>query len=125
MKLLLDTHTLLWWLENPALLSKQARTAIRDGKNVVYLSAAVAWEIVIKKSLGKLDIPDNLEDVLQANRFLPLPVTIAHAIAVQSLPTYHRDPFDRMLIAQALCEGLTLVSRDSNIQKYPISCMVA
>lgn len=125
MTLLLDTHVLLWWLEDPNLLSKNARTAIRDGGNTVYVSAAVAWEIAIKKALGKLDAPDNLEKVLEANRFLPLPVTIPHALAVLSLPRHHRDPFDRLLIAQALLEGFRLVSRDPAIAKYPVPHLVA
>jgi len=120
MKLLLDTHVLLWWLDDPVLLSRQARDAIREGKNSVYVSAVVTWEIVIKNSLGKLDIPSDLEDVLVANRFLQLPITVSHTTAVRRLPNYHRDPFDRMLIAQAMCEELTVVSRDSNIHKYSV-----
>jgi len=125
MSLLLDTHTLLWWLEDPSLLSKRARREIRDGKNKVYVSAAVVWEIVIKQSLGKLDVPDNLEDVLLANNFVPLPISVSHVLTLQSLPAHHKDPFDRVLIAQAVHEGLTLVTRDENIQKYSVSCIVA
>jgi PIN domain nuclease of toxin-antitoxin system len=123
--LLLDTHVLLWWLDDPGRLSKDARKAIRDGRNAVYVSAAVAWEIAIKKALGKLDAPDDLEAALEASRFLPLPVTIAHALAVRSLPDHHRDPFDRLLIAQALHEGFRLVSRDPVIAKYPVPRIVA
>jgi len=125
MTLLLDTHVLLWWLDDPKQLSRAARRAIQDGSNPVYISAAVAWEITIKKALGKLDAPDNLEDVIEANRFLPLPITIPHALAVRSLPHHHRDPFDRILIAQALHEGFRLVNRDSEIAKYPVSQIVA
>ncbi len=120
MTLLLDTHVLLWWLEDPGLLTRQARDAIRDGRNTVYVSAAVAWEISIKKALGKLDAPDDLPAALTANGFRPLPVSIAHALAVQALPPHHRDPFDRMLIAQALHEGFRLVSRDPEIARYPV-----
>src|SRR5689334_10810627 len=123
--LLLDTHALLWWLDDPKQLSKQARRAIRDGTNIVYVSAAVAWEITIKKALGKLDAPDNLEEVLEANRFLPFPITVAHALAVRALPVHHRDPFDRMLIAQALHEGFRLVSRDPEIARYPVPLITA
>jgi PIN domain nuclease of toxin-antitoxin system len=83
MTLLLDTHAFLWWLDDPQLLSKAARKAIQDGKNTVYISAAVAWEIAIKRSLGKLDAPDDLEAAMAANRFLPLPLTIPHTLAVQ------------------------------------------
>ena len=125
MNLLLDTHVLLWWLDDPTRLSEASRTAIRDGKNTVYVSAAAVWEIVIKKALGKLDAPDDLDEVLRTCRFTPLPVTIAHALAVRSLPTHHRDPFDRMLVAQAICEGLTVVTRDPQILLYPVQSSVA
>jgi PIN domain nuclease of toxin-antitoxin system len=125
MTLLLDTHVLLWWLDNPRQLSKQANKAIQDGANRVYVSAAVAWEIAIKKSLGRLDAPDDLEEVVEANRFMPLPITIPHALAVLSLPRHHRDPFDRMLIAQALHEGFQLVTRDQDIAKYAVPQIMA
>jgi PIN domain nuclease of toxin-antitoxin system len=92
MTLLLDTHVLLWWLDDPQLLSEAARTAIGDGKNTVYISAAVAWEIAIKRALGKLDAPDDLEAAMAANHFLPLPVTIPHALAVQPCPTTTATP---------------------------------
>jgi PIN domain nuclease of toxin-antitoxin system len=106
-------------------LSKAAREAITDGKNAVYVSAAVAWEIAIKRSLGKLDAPDDLEAAMEANRFLPLPVTGAHALAVQTLADHHRDPFDRLLIAQAQLEGFKLVSRDPYIPRYGVPHIVA
>jgi PIN domain nuclease of toxin-antitoxin system len=125
MMLLLDTHVLLWWLENPGQLSRQAKKAIQDGSNRVYVSAAVAWEIAIKKSLGKLEAPDDLEEMIDANRFTPLPVTIAHALGVVSLPNHHRDPFDRIMIAQALHEGLRLVTRDQEIAKYAVPQIAA
>jgi len=125
MNLLLDTHVLLWWLDDPAQLSEAARAAIRDGANVVYVSAATAWEIVIKRSLGKLDAPDNLDEVLRDCRFTPLSITIAHALAVQSLPMQHRDPFDRMLVAQARTEEMTVVTRDPKILEYIVPRIVA
>jgi PIN domain nuclease of toxin-antitoxin system len=125
MTLLLDTHAFLWWLDDPQLLSKAARKAIADGKNTVYVSAAVAWEIAIKKTLGKLDAPDDLEAAMAANRFLPLPVTIPHALAVLTLPSLHRDPFDRLLIAQARHEGFKFVSRDSHVASYGVPHIVA
>ncbi len=105
MTLLLDTHVLLWWLADPGELSRPARRAIQDGANRIYVSAAVAWEIAIKKGIGKLDAPDELEEMLEANRFLELPITNPHALALRALPNLHRDPFDRILIAQALHEG--------------------
>jgi PIN domain nuclease of toxin-antitoxin system len=125
MKLLLDTHVLLWWLEDPKKLSSPARKAIQDGRNMVYVSAVVAWEIIIKKALDKLVAPDDLEGAIEASRFLPLPITIPHVLAVRSLPEYHRDPFDRMLIAQALHEGFQIVTRDLNIARYPVPQIVA
>jgi PIN domain nuclease of toxin-antitoxin system len=125
MTLLLDTHALLWWLADPKLLSEDARRAIGDGKNTVYVSAAVAWEIAIKRALGKLDAPEDLLAAMAANRFLPLPVTIPHALAVATLPDHHRDPFDRLLIAQALHEGFKLVSRDPHVARYGVPCIVA
>jgi len=123
--LLLDTHVLLWWLDDPEQISRAARMAIRDGTNTVYVSAAVAWEIAIKRALGKLDAPDDLVAVMEANRFLPFPITIAHALTVLSLPDHHRDPFDRMLIAQALHEGFRLVSRDPIIARYAVPNLTA
>ena len=108
MTLSLDTNAFLWWLDDPQLLSKAARKAIGDGKNTVYVSAAVVWEIAIK-----------------ANRFLPLPVTIPHALAVETLPHHHSDPFDRLLIAQARHEGFKFVSRDSHVARYGVPHIVA
>jgi PIN domain nuclease of toxin-antitoxin system len=125
MTLSLDTHAFLWWLDDPQLLSKAAREAIGDGKSTVYVSAAVAWEIAIKRALGKLDAPDDLEAAMAANRFLPLPVTIPHALAVEALANHHRDPFDRLLIAQANYEGLTFVSRDRHAAQYGVPHIIA
>ncbi len=125
MTLSLDTHTFLWWLDDPQFLSKAARKAIGDGKNTVYVSAAVVWEIAIKTALGKLDAPNDLEAAMAANRFLPLPINVKHAHAVRSLPDHHRDPFDRLLIAQARHEGFKLVSRDPVIARYGVPHIVA
>ena len=125
MTLLLDTHAFLWWLDDPQLLSKAARKAIGDGKSTVYISAAVIWEISIKRALGKLDAPDDLEAAMTANRFLPLPITIKHALAVQTLPDHHRDPFDHLLIAQASHEKFKLVSRDALVLSYNLPHIVA
>jgi len=110
MTLLIDTQTFLWWLDDPSLLAESARKAVADDKSLVYVSAAVAWEISIERSLGMLDAPEDLEAAMAANRFLPLPLTVPHALAVATLPDHHRDPFDRLLIAQARHEGFQLVS---------------
>jgi len=120
MNLLLDTHALLWWLDNHKALSTKARRAIRDGRNTVFVSAATAWEISIKQALRKLQAPDDLEDALVANRFRPLPIAIHHAIAAGRLPRYHDDPFDRMLVAQAQAEHLTLVTHDARLNSYDV-----
>ncbi len=125
MRYLLDTHTFLWWMDDPSLLSDQAKSAIKNGRNTVYVSAAGIWEIVIKRALGKLEIPHNIEEALKANRFFELPITMAHALVVETLPGHHRDPFDRMLIAQSISEGLTLVTRDPDILKYSVTYLVA
>ncbi len=98
MNLLLDTHVLLWWLDDPSTLSDRAESAIRDPDNNVLVSAATVWEIIIKKAIGKLDAPDDLDQALRDCGFAALPVTVPHALAVRSLPTHHRDPFDRMLV---------------------------
>lgn len=125
MNLLLDTHALLWWLDDPDLLAEEARSAIEDGNNMVFVSAAVAWEIAIKKSLGKLEAPDDLQDMMGEEHFQPLPITIPHALAVAGLPAIHQDPFDRIQIAQAQLEKLTLVTRDGFIPQYAVSCIKA
>jgi len=120
MNLLLDTHVLLWWLDDNPDLSGPARTVITDGNNLVFVSAAVIWEIRIKHALGKLKIPKNFRKVLDRQDFELLDITVEHAYEVGKLPMYHRDPFDRILVAQAKVENMTLVSRDSRIKKYKI-----
>jgi PIN domain nuclease of toxin-antitoxin system len=115
---LLDTHILLWWLADSKSLSQAARSVIADGAWTIFVSAASAWEMSIKKAAGKLDTPDDLESALQANRFRPLPITLPHAIAAGALPPHHGDPFDRMLVAQAQLEGMTLLTHDGRLQKY-------
>ena len=125
MKLLLDTHVVLWWLEDPLLLSMAARQAIADPTNEVLVSAATCWEIAIKRGLGKLTAPADLRGALLSCGFTELDVTTAHALATESLTMHHRDPFDRMLIAQALVEGATLVSRDSYVVAYGIPTITA
>ena len=124
MNLLLDTHTLIWALEDNPSLSELARVAIVDGENMVFISAVSVWEISIKKALGKLEAPDTLLDEIERIRFTPLDITLEHADRAGKLPAIHLDPFDRMLIAQAQSEQLTLVTRDAEIQKYQVQCLV-
>jgi PIN domain nuclease of toxin-antitoxin system len=120
MNLLLDTHVLLWWLDDNPGLSRRARTVIADGNNLVFVSAAVIWEIQIKHVLGKLKIPKNFRKVLDRQGFELLDITVEHAYAVGNLPLYHRDPFDRILVVQAKLENMILVSRDKRIKKYKV-----
>ena len=121
MHLLLDTHTLIWWLANNSTLSSTAKDAIANPDNLVFVSAASAWEIAIKKSLGKLQAPDDLDKQIEDKRFTPLAINIDHALAVENLPHHHQDPFDRILIAQAIHEGLTMVSRDRIFKSYDVA----
>jgi len=123
-RLLLDTHALLWWLADEG-LTTEARDAIADPANLVAVSAASAWEISIKKALGKLAAPDDLEQQVQTGGFLPLPISIAHGVAAGQLPYHHEDPFDRMLIAQAHIEGLTIVTRDKRFDVYGVALLPA
>jgi PIN domain nuclease of toxin-antitoxin system len=125
MILLLDTHTLIWALEDNPTLSAAAREAIVDGNNIVFVSAVSVWEISIKKALGKLDAPDTLLEEIERHRFTPLEITLEHGDRAGKLPQIHLDPFDRMLIAQAQSEQLVLVTRDPDIQKYQVHCLTA
>jgi PIN domain nuclease of toxin-antitoxin system len=125
-RLLLDTHALLWALSAPARLPAPTAAAIRDPANAVFVSAASAWEIAIKSGLGKLSA--DLDEVVRTSievGFEELAVTLAHTRRLQSLPPRHRDPFDRMLVAQALEEGLTVVTRDAALSAYSVPTLWA
>ena len=125
MKLLLDTHALLWTLIAPKRLSAAAAAAIEDGANETFVSVVSAWEIEIKRAKGKLPVSVPLSDALAEQRFKTLPVTLSYVLAVESLPRRHRDPFDRMLIAQAKLEGMTLVTSDREVRHYPVATLPA
>lgn len=118
MKLLIDTHILLWWLEDSPSLASQARSLISDPDNAVFLSAVSMWEIWLKVSLGKLRLPKQFERILADQGFEHLPLTASQARNVAELPWIHRDPFDRMLIAQAKSERLKLVTSDQTLSGY-------
>ncbi len=120
MNLLLDTHVLLWWLDDNPTLSTKAKAAISDSNNLVFISAAVIWEIRIKQALGKLKIPKNFRKVLDDQPFEMLNITTEHAHTIGDLPDHHRDPFDRMLVAQAKAEGFMIITRDINLKKYKV-----
>ncbi len=119
MEILLDTHMLLWWLADDRRLSEKARARITDPANTITVSAASAWEIVIKQALGKLKMDGDLEQEVLDQGFDMLPVTFAHTAEVLTLPPIHRDPFDRMLVAQARVENLQLLTTDPQIVRYP------
>ena len=125
MRLLLDTHVLLWWLADDQTLGAGTRSTIAAADNLVFVSAASAWEISIKRSLGKLDAPSDLIAQLERNRFEPLSITVDHAYAAGALPHHHEDPFDRILVAQALAEELTLVTRDPRLDAYGVTAFKA
>jgi PIN domain nuclease of toxin-antitoxin system len=124
MRILLDTHALLWWLADEG-LSAQAHEAIADTGNLVVVSAASAWEITIKQAIGKLTAPNDLEHQIHAAGFAALPISVAHGIAAGQLPRHHDDPFDRMLIAQGQAEGLTIVTRDKRFEAYDVPLVLA
>lgn len=123
MRLLLDTHVLLWWLADDPGLGEEARAGISVPDSAVYVSAATVWEISIKRSLGKLDAPRDLLYQIEKNRFEPLSITATHAYTAGALPRHHDDPFDRMLVAQALQEGLILLTRDPRMDPYGVATM--
>ncbi len=129
MNLLLDTHILLRWLADEPSLGDRARGAIADARNGVWVSAASAWEVAIKSSLGRLHLPGPAAEVLPTaladNDFSPLPISVDHALRVSELPRHHADPFDRILIAQAIAESLTIVTADAIFDRYPVPILAA
>ena len=124
MRALLDTQAFLWWITDDPQLSTRAREIISDGENELFLSVASGWEMAIKARLGKLDLPDNLEsfipEQMALNAIESLPVQMSHALHVYKLPDHHRDPFDRMLIAQSQLENLPILTVDPQIARYAV-----
>lgn len=123
MNLLLDTHIALWWLADDPSLSTPLREHIGDTKNLVFVSAVTVWEVSIKASVGKLDVDDSWLEALLADGIVQLPISWDHAERVRRLPMIHRDPFDRLLIAQATAERLTLATAHETIPKYAVPCV--
>ncbi|MGW6566551.1 type II toxin-antitoxin system VapC family toxin [Streptomyces sp. NPDC054975] len=117
MKLLLDTHVVLWWLQGE--LSDEIRDLLARERRV-HVSAVTPWELSVKQATGKLDAPMDVAERARDSQFLPLPITADHGIRAGQLPPHHRDPFDRILVAQAQTEGLTLVTRDKHIPLYDV-----
>lgn len=124
MRALLDTHAFLWWVTDDPRLSEAAREFISDGQNELLFSAASGWEIAIKAHLGKVHLPENperfLTDQLHRNDIEALSVRLGHALGVYGLPSHHRDPFDRLLVAQCAVERVPLLSADAVFERYPV-----
>lgn len=125
MRLLLDTHVVLWAIKTPDRLLDRAMAAIRSADNEVLVSAATVWEVAIKRQLGKLDFQGPFVAALDDTRMPTLAISAEHADAAGSLPLHHRDPFDRMLIAQAMLEGLSIVTRDPAFEPYGVPLLAA
>jgi len=123
MNLLLDTHIVLWWLKDDPLLSAKHKELLSNPEHVCFISAASIWEISIKSALGKLEIPDSYIEELKLEGFQELPIHWKHTGMVKYLPLHHRDPFDRLLIAQAKMEHLTLLTVDENVSLYDIETL--
>ena len=124
-RLLLDTHALLWWLSGDLKLGKIAKAEISNPKNEVYVSAASIWEIAIKKGIGKLTAPADFDAIVDNEGFLKLPISLYHGEQAGTLPQHHKDPFDRMLVAQAQAEGLTFITSDKWIDLYQTKTIFA
>ncbi len=119
MKLLLDTHILLWWIKNNKHLTTKARQLIENQRNVVIVSAASMWELAVKRAVGKIEVDlTQLEQYITAGDFETLSITMHHAVAVSDLPMHHRDPFDRMLLAQCIVESAQLLTSDAALKAY-------
>lgn len=125
MQLLLDTHALLWWMGDMPQLGATARRHIMQPDNRAIVSAVSVWEIEIKRALGKLKAPGDIKAAIDASQFETMPITIDHSIAAARLPPHHQDPFDRMLIAQAKEENLTIVTKDQVFPAYNVPILEA
>lgn len=119
---LLDTHILLWWLSGDKKLGKKKTDLIAKSTNHILVSTVSIWEIVIKKSLGKLKIPGNLKEIIYESEFEILSITPDHVLYLENLPAIHNDPFDRLLISQSICEDMIFVTADKIIPKYDVDC---
>ena len=124
MRVLLDTHVFLWWVNDDKQLSATGRNIIGDGRNEIFLSVASGWEMAIKTQLGKLTMPSNFEqfitDQLLQNAITTLPIQLSHALHIYTLPLHHRDPFDRLLVAQSQLENLPILTADGQLGRYDV-----
>lgn len=121
MNYLLDTHIILWWLTNPKQIAAKASKIISDKKNDIFISSVSLWEMAIKKSLGRLTLPRNITEILQAEGFQIIPIGHEEALGISDLPQIHQDPFDRMLVMQAKLYNYVLITRDKNVMDYPVT----
>ena len=124
MKLLLDTHTFIWWASEPEQLSANAISLLEDEHNQPVISVVNIWEIQIKDVVGKMNLNFSLEEIIKTyreNEIDILPIYQSHVLRLRSLPDHHRDPFDRILVAQALVENMTIISKDAKIKQYPVT----
>ncbi len=124
MRILLDSHVALWWLDDSVSLGRRCRSMIEQADEV-FFSSVTPWELGIKRALGKLTMPTGLAEVLSSGGFVPLPISIEHAVRAPALPAHHRDPFDRMLIAQAQLEALVLATADLRFAAYDVEVIDA
>ena len=125
MQYLLDTHIILWWLTEPEKISPKARKIISDKNNIIYTSSVSYWEMAIKKSIGRLTLPNNILEILLNEGFKMLPLTPEESLGVADLPLLHQDPFDRMLVIQAKLHDLVLITQDKKIMDYPLITLKA
>ncbi len=127
MRVLLDTHAFLWWINDDARMSERAREVFSDGDSELMFSVASSWEMAIKMGLGKLTVSGELGSYLSTrlaeNAMEVLPISLGHTVGVTELPDHHRDPFDRLLVAQALAEDLLIASADPQIARYPVEVL--
>ena len=123
MRILIDSHTAYWWANDPRQITQEAREKIIDPHNEVFLSSVTAWELGLKASKGKLDLPDDLFENLASEGIKDLSFSQAHAVASIALPPFHKDPFDRALVAQCQVESMTLATRDGYVKKYGIAIL--
>jgi PIN domain nuclease of toxin-antitoxin system len=120
MRLLLDTHVLLWWMFEHPRLTSDLKSLVADDSNAVLVSSVSAFEISTKQALGKLEVPNDVDAQVEASGFTALPLSIRHGLAAGRLPLHHRDPFDRLLVAQAQCDDLTLITADRKLLAYDV-----
>lgn len=119
-RFIIDTHIFVWWMEKDNRLRKNIENIIADPQNFIFLSTVCVWELVTKKKIGRLRLPKDWKETVNSGRFEILPINLEHVLALETLPLYHKDPFDRMLIAQAQVENCRLITVDPKIKKYKV-----